>query len=110
MAAVFEVHNVLGPGFLEKVYENALAKELLFRGMRVETQKGIEVFYKGAAVGSFCADLLINGELILELKAIDKLSSVHEAQVLNYLKATGLRLGLLVNFGRERVEYKRLVL
>ncbi len=110
MGAVYEVHNTLGPGFLEKVYENALVRELQDRNITVEVQREIKVIYKGEAVGFYCADLLINGEVILELKAVNKLSPIHEAQVLNYLKATGVRLGLLINFGKERVEYKRLVL
>ncbi len=110
MSAVFEVHNILGVGFLEKVYENALLKELTLRGLRVEVQKEIKVFYKEGAVGLYFADLVVNGEILLEIKAVDNLSNLHKAQVLNYLKATGLKLGLLINFGKERVEYQRLVL
>ncbi len=110
MSAVFEVHNILGVGFLEKVYENALLKELALRGLRVEVQKEIKVFYKEGAVGLYFADLVVNGEILLEIKAVDNLSNLHKAQVLNYLKATGLKLGLLINFGKERVEYQRLVL
>ncbi len=110
MSAVFEVHNILGVGFLEKVYENALLKELTLRGLRVEVQKEIKIFYKEGAVGLYFADLVVNGEILLEIKAVDNLSNLHKAQVLNYLKATGLKLGLLINFGKERVEYQRLVL
>ncbi len=110
MSAVFEVHNTLGPGFLEKVYENALLKELQLRGIEAEAQKEISVFYKGDRIGIYLADLLVNNEMIVELKSVDRLNRLHEAQVLNYLKATGLRLGLLINFGAKRVEHKRLVL
>lgn len=110
MAAVFEVHNTLGFGFLEKVYERALLKELRLRGIPVEAQKEIKVFYKEDEIGAYFADLVVNGEILLELKAVEGLSNIHKAQVLNYLKATGLKLGLLINFGKERVEYERLVL
>lgn len=109
MAAVFEVYNTLGFGFLEKVYERALLKELCLRGIPVEAQKEIKVFYKGEEVGTYFADLVVNGEILLELKAVESLNNIHKAQVLNYLKATDLKLGLLINFGRERVQYERLV-
>ena len=109
MAAVFEVYNTLGFGFLEKVYERALLKELCLRGILVEAQKEIKVFYKGEEVGTYFADLVVNNEILLELKAVESLNNLHKAQVLNYLKATGFKLGLLINFGRERVQYERLV-
>jgi len=110
MAAVFEVHNTLGFGFLEKVYERALLKELRLRGIQVEAQKEIKVFYKKDEIGTYFADLVVNNEILLELKAVEGLDNIHKAQVLNYLKATGLKLGLLINFGRERVQYERLLL
>ena len=110
IAAVFEVHNTLGFGFLEKVYERALLKELRLREIPVEAQKEIKVFYKEDEIGTYFADLVVNGKILLELKAVEGLSNIHKAQVLNYLKATGLKLGLLINFGKERVEYERLVL
>ena len=109
MAAAYEVHNTLGFGFLEKVYERALSKELESRKIPVESQKEIKVYYKGDEVGTYFADLVVNAEILLELKAVESINSIHKAQVLNYLKATGLKLGLLINFGKERVEYKRLV-
>jgi len=109
MAAVFEVYNTLGFGFLEKVYERALLKELCLRGIPVEAQKEIKVFYKGDEIGAYFADLVVNDEILLELKAVESLNNIHKAQVLNYLKATGFKLGLLINFGRERVQYERLV-
>jgi len=109
MSAVFEVHNVLGSGFLEKVYENALVKEFGLRGIKVETQKEINVSYKGDNIGRYYADILVDGKVIIELKAVDKLSRLNEAQLLNYLKATGIKLGYLINMGSKSVEYKRLV-
>jgi len=110
IAAVYEVHNVLGSGFLENVYGKALVKELTLRGLKAEPQKEIIVKYKNEEVGCYYADILVNDDVILELKAVDNLSKVHEAQLLNYLKATEKRIGLLINFGKQRVEYKRLVL
>ena len=109
MSAVFEVHNVLGPGFLEKVYENALVKEFTLRGIKVETQKEINVSYKGDNIGRYYADILVDDKVIIELKAVDKLSRLNEAQLLNYLKTTGIKLGYLINMGSKSVEYKRLV-
>lgn len=110
LAAAFEVHNVLGHGFLENVYEKALVKELNLRRLAAEAQKEIKVHYKGDVVGSYFADVVVADEVLLELKAVEKLAVFHEAQVLNYLKGTGLKVGLLINFGREKVEFKRLVL
>ena len=110
IACVYRVSNTLGSGFLEKVYENALAIELRNNGLKVEQQHPIKVFYDGQAVGDFAADLLVEGCVIVELKAVRTFDDVHSAQCLNYLKATGLKICLLVNFGRPRVEIKRLVL
>lgn len=110
MSTVFEVHNTLGSGFLEKVYEKALLKELALRGLKVEAQKQIQIFYKEEDVGTYFADLIVNDQILIELKTVETLSNLHKAQVLNYLKATGLKLGLLINFGKERVESIRLVL
>ena len=109
ISAVFEVHNELGPGFLEKVYERALVKEFELRNMFVETQKEIQVSYKNEIVGSYFADILVDGQMIVELKAVAALSPLHEAQLLNYLKATGIKLGFLINMGAHQVEYKRMV-
>ena len=110
MAAVFEVHNHLGPGFLEKVYEKALLLEFESRGLIATSQRELSVYYKKQQVGVYVADLIVNNEIILELKSVDKLAKIHEAQILNYLKCTDLRLGILINFGNERVEYKRFAL
>ena len=110
LSAAFEVHNVLGPGFLEKVYEKALFKELRLRGLKVEQQKEVSVEYKGEVVGTYFADLLVEEKVIIEVKAIDSLSAVHQGQVINYLKASGLQVGLLLNFASRKLQYKRLVL
>lgn len=110
LAAAFEVHNTLGSGFLEKVYRNAMCIESHKRGLKAEPEREIKVFYKEELVGSYFADLLVNNEIIVELKAVEALTKVHEAQLLNYLKATGKKLGLLINFGKDRVEHKRFVL
>jgi len=107
--AVFEVNRVLGPGFLEKVYENALVIELQRRGLRVETQVPIKVFYKDNPVGDYFADMLVEGKVIVELKAIERLEKLHQAQLLNYLRATGIRVGLLVNMKHPKAEIKRMV-
>ena len=108
--AVFEVNRVLGPGFLEKVYENALLVELRIRGLKAESQVPIKVFYKENAVGEYIADILVEEKVIVELKTVEKLNKIHEAQLLNYLKATDIRVGLLVNFNHPRAEIKRMVL
>ncbi len=110
IAAVYEVHNVLGYGFLENVYQRALEKELRSRGLIVETQKEIKVSYKGEEVGSYFADIVVNGEIILELKALENTTKAREAQLLNYLKGTGLKLGFLINFGKDKAVYERMIL
>lgn len=107
---VYRVSNVLGSGFLEKVYENALAIELRAKGLKVHQQYPISVFYNGQSVGEFSADLLIEDCVVLELKSARMLDDVHSAQCLNYLRATGLKVCLLVNFGRPRAEIRRLIL
>jgi len=110
IAAVYEVHNVLGFGFLESVYQKALVKELRLRDLKTEEQKELRVRYKGEDIGSFYADIVVNDDIILELKAVENLTKAHEAQLLNYLKGTGLKLGFLINFGKEKATYKRMVL
>lgn len=109
MEACFEVHNTLGPGFPENIYETATAKELNERGIRTERQKLVEINYKGEKVGVCRLDLIADGKVILELKAVAELNKLFEAQLLSYLKATGMKLGILVNFGGTKVEYKRIV-
>jgi GxxExxY protein len=104
----FAVSNTLGCGFLEKVYENALAHELRKAGLRADQQHGITVYYDGVAVGEYAADLLVEGVLLLELKAVKEFDDIHMAQCLNYLKATNLRLCLLTNFGKPKIEVRRI--
>jgi GxxExxY protein len=98
IGAAIEVHRHLGPGFVEKIYERALLHELRLRGIKVESQKEIVVPYKDILIAGQQLDLLVEKQLVLELKAVDHLSAVHEAQIMSYLKATGLRAGLLFNF------------
>ena len=107
--AAYKVSNSLGAGFLEKVYENALAHQLIKDGMRIEQQKPIKVYYDNIVVGDYFADLIVEGSVIVELKAAKNIEDIHLAQCLNYLKATGLKLGLIINFGKPRVEIKRVV-
>jgi GxxExxY protein len=109
VGAAFEVHSVLGYGFLEKVYQRAMQVELTARGLKAETESKIQVTYKGVVVGDYQADLLVADHVIVELKVAKEYQPADEAQLLNELKATGIKVGLLINFGRNRVEFKRLV-
>jgi GxxExxY protein len=106
--ACFEVINELGAGFLESVYQNALVLALRQKGLMVEPQKPIAVIFRGENVGQFYADLLVDEKVIIELKAVSALQPEHQAQLINYLKATGIEVGLLVNFGVSKLEYRRL--
>ena len=106
--AFYKVYNALGYGFLEKVYENALVLELEKQGLKAQTQVPIQVYYEGKIVGKYFADLLVADVVIVELKAAEKLIAAHETQLINYLKATAIEVGLLLNFGRE-AKYKRRV-
>lgn len=106
---VFEVFRQLGHGFLEKVYEQALLLELTQAGLSAKAQCPLRVYYKGTVVGEYCADIIVEGRVLLELKAQEKLVSAHEAQLLNYLKATGLHVGLLINFWHPKAEVRRFV-
>ena len=108
--AIFEVNKVLGAGFLEKIYENALMIELREKGLNAQNQVHIQVNYKDNIVGEYIADIVIEEKVILEIKAIEKLLKVHEAQLLNYLKATRYQIGLLVNFTHPKAIIKRFVL
>ncbi len=98
IGAAYEVHNVLGFGFLEKVYENALAIELQEQGLSVRQQQPVQVFYKGRLVGDYVADLIVEDKVIVELKAVKLLDKTHEVQLVNYLKAGRIEVGLLLNF------------
>ena len=110
IGAAYKVANTLGSGFLEKVYENALAVEIRKSGLLVVQQHPINVKYEGAMVGEFLAELLVQDEILVELKAVKALDEIHLAQCLNYLKATGLRVCLLINFGNPKIEIKRVML
>jgi GxxExxY protein len=106
IGCAYRVHNTLGAGFLEKVYENALSIELAEAGLRVQQQAPITVSYRGTTVGEYYADLWVEERIIVEIKAVEKLHKRHEVQLVNYLTATGVDVGLLLNFGRS-VEVKR---
>jgi GxxExxY protein len=103
------VSSTLGSGFLEKVYENALVLELESLGLEVKQQHGVKVFYRGRRVGEYFADLFVEDLVIVELKVVSALDEVHRAQCLNYLRATGLRVVLLINFARPKLEVRRIV-
>ena len=107
--AIYEVNKVLGHGFLEKVYEKALLAELREQGLTVENQVPIQVDYKWQVVGEYVADLVVEDQVIIELKSVKELNRSHEAQLLNYLKATGRKIGLLVNFAHPKAEIKRFI-
>jgi GxxExxY protein len=109
IGAAFEVHNVLGYGFLERVYQRAMQVELHSRGVKAELEPKIQVQFKGVIVGDYAADLLVAGKILVELKTDPEYQPLHEAQLLNEFRGTGIKLGYLINFGRERVEYKRMV-
>jgi|CXWL01.1.fsa_nt_gi GxxExxY protein len=102
-----KVHRVLGPGFLESVYRNALLIELHKAGLQADAEKRINVLYEGVSVGNFVADMLVEDKIILELKAVEAIGKAHEVQTVNYLTATGIDIGLLINFGSERLQFKR---
>jgi len=109
LGAIFEVSNTLGAGFLEKVYQRALLTELRLRGMRSAAEVSFKVTYKGQPAGEYFADIVVEDALVIELKCADRLSSEHTAQCLNYLRASGQALCLLVNFQNPKVEWKRVV-
>ncbi len=109
IGCAFDVLNELGPGFLESVYEKAMAIAVCEAGLWVRTQAPIEVLFRGQVVGEFYADLLIDDKVIVELKAVPSpLAPIHEAQLINYLNATGVPVGLLMNFGQPKLQYRRL--
>jgi len=109
VGAAYEVSNVLGAGFLEKVYERALLQELSSRGLRATTQTPFPIAYKGHNIGTYSADLVVEGRLLVEVKCVEQFSNEHLAQCINYLKASGLHLALLINFRRPKVEWRRVV-
>ena len=107
--AIFEVNRILGHGFLEKVYENALLFELRKKGLKAKNQVPIKVEYKKIEVGEYFADIVVGDKIIIELKAVNQLQEIHEAQILNYLKATEYKIGLLINFTHPKAEIKRFI-
>jgi GxxExxY protein len=107
--ATFAVHNALGAGFLERVYANALAVELTAQGIALQNELPLKIQYRNTIVGDYIADLVVEGRVLVELKACASLDPVHTAQILNYLRASGIRVGLLINFGRPKLEYRRFV-
>ena len=110
IGSAFEVSRVLGAGFLETVYERALIRELALRGVSAKAQVSFPVCYKGQYLGEYLADLVVEDQLIVELKCVDRFANEHLAQCINYLKVSGLRVALLINFQRPKVEWKRVLL
>lgn|SRR5690606_11729421 len=110
VGAAMEVHSILGPGFTETVYQTALERELTLRRIPFVAQKRIQVCYKDVLVADYYLDLVVDDKIDVELKAVDQLAPVHVSQVLSYLKASGLKLGLLINFGEARLRFQRIAL
>lgn len=108
IGAAMQISNVLGTGFLEKVYQNALVYELRKLNLSVGEEVAIEIYYDGFKVGEYRADIIVAQSVIVEVKAAKAIDDVHQAQLLNYLKATGLKVGLVINFGTPRIGIKRL--
>lgn len=109
IGAAMEVHNILGLGFLEAVYQVALEKELRLRGIPFERKVKLPVLYKGDLIGEYEADLVVDGKIVVEIKSISRLTSAHEAQAIHYLAATGLQLAILINFGETSLQSRRVV-
>ncbi|MDF2626989.1 MAG: hypothetical protein K0R39_820 [Symbiobacteriaceae bacterium] len=109
LGAAFAVHSTLGPGFLESIYEEALCHELQLRGMGYERQVTVPITYKGAKVGIHVLDLIVNGKVVIELKAITEVADIHRAIVLSYLAASKLSVAILINFGQQSLTSKRVV-
>ena len=107
IGCAMRVHRVLGPGFLESVYQNALSHELRKAGLRVECERTLQVVYDGIVIGDFVADMFVNDLVLIENKAVQTLSPAHEVQLVNYLTATGIDVGLVLNFGSGRLQFKR---
>jgi len=107
---VYDVFKQLGAGFLENVYEQALLIELVRKDLKAESQKVVKVYYKDVIVGKYVADIIVEQKILLELKAVSHIRAEHKAQILNYLKATGIKVGLLINFSHPKAEIKRYIL
>ncbi len=110
MGAIFAVHKTLGPGFLEAMYQKALLHELSLRGLKGEVEKPYNIIYRGKKIGLYRLDLIVEDKVVIEVKTVDQFHPIHKFQVLAYLKATGLKLGILANFAKEKVEYERIIL
>ena len=110
IGAAMEVHSVLGPGYLEAAYQNAMAREFKLRKIDYEEQVNLRVDYKGNVIGEYRADYLVDEKVVVEIKAIKRISEIQEAQLINYLKGTGYKVGLLINFGAKSLEHIRRVL
>ncbi|MBS4016147.1 MAG: GxxExxY protein [Candidatus Latescibacteria bacterium] len=108
MGAAFEVHKTLGPGYTENIYEEAFVQELESRKLRFSRQKNIKVLYKGKQIGEYKLDMIVEDKIILELKAVSAMNELFESQLISYLKATGMKLGIIINFGTKKVTYKRI--
>lgn len=109
LGAAFDVHGALGPGFIESIYEAAMERELLLRGLTVGRQVNVPIFYKGVAVATHRLDLLVEGKVVVELKAVDDLADIHTAVAMSYLKASNLRVAMVINFSKPSLQYKRVV-
>jgi GxxExxY protein len=109
IGSAMEVHNLLGPGFIESIYQRALLHELALHSLSTETERHIEVRYKGQLVGKHRLDMIVSGEVVVELKAVGSIVDVHLAQALSYLKASKLELALILNFGEPRLTWKRVI-
>lgn len=109
IGAAMEVHNILGSGFLEAVYQTALEKELMLRGIPFEHKVKLPVLYKGELSGEYEADLVVDGKIVIEIKSVSRFNPAHEAQAIHYLTATGMQLALLINFGAGSLEYRRII-
>ncbi len=103
------IHNTLGCGLLEKVYENSLAWELELKKRKVSLQKEFKVIYRQQEVGIYYADLVVDDKVIVEVKAVENINNIHRAQLLNYLRISGIRIGLIINFAKPKLEYERLI-
>lgn len=110
LGAAMEVHRNLGPGFSEKIYENGFAVELNLQRIPYEQQKKITMTYKEHNLGDYILDTLVDKKIVVELKALDKINEIHEAQLISYLKASGCKIGLIINFGKPSLEWKRILL
>lgn len=108
LAAAFEVSNTLGHGFLEAVYQRAMLRELSLAGLAAEREVSYRIGYKGEQIGAYVADLVVEGKIVVELKAVEALAQTHVGQCLNYLRCSGLHTALLLNFGRPKLEYRRI--